>query len=131
MCKSSDEPGGPRRCSGDARTKAERAARDAAVLEEQVGALTQATRRPELTEPPPGHAYWAQVLGDPEREFHASDCRGHPFCDGCGWIGPDMLWYPGPCPPDEQRHQLSRAESGVDAAGEPGTNGDLRTVAQQ
>jgi hypothetical protein len=118
VCKSSDEPGGPCRCSGDARAKAERAERDVAALEDRVGVLGQAARCSDLAEPLPDDDYWAQVLGDPECEFHAPDCDGRPFCDGCGWIGPDMLWNPGSCPADEQRHQVDRAECGIGDAAE-------------
>lgn len=35
MCKSSSEPGGPQRCSGDTRAKAARSASDVAALEER------------------------------------------------------------------------------------------------
>jgi len=41
--------------------------------------------------------------------YHAPDCDGS-SCDGCGFIDADGLWRPGPCPPDEQPYQLTRAE---------------------
>jgi hypothetical protein len=30
--------------------------------------------------------------------WHADDCGGPPFCDGCGWIDARLVWWPGPCP---------------------------------
>ena len=54
-------------------------------------------------------------MGDTEIEnaWHASDCLGFPSCDGCGYIASDMLWYPGPCPPDDEPHQAARSEHGT------------------
>lgn len=42
--------------------------------------------------------------------WHADDCGGPPFCDGCGWIDANQLWWPGPCP-DEHREFSWRAPS--------------------
>jgi hypothetical protein len=35
---------------------------------------------------------------DPRHLWHAGDCGGYPFCDGCGHIADDGLWYSGPAP---------------------------------
>lgn len=40
--------------------------------------------------------------------YHAPDCGG--TCDGCGWIGQDGLWHPGPCPADQRAYQQQRSE---------------------
>lgn len=45
MCRSTGEPGGPKRCSGDTRTTYSRAAQDVDRLEHQVQALSRTPRR--------------------------------------------------------------------------------------
>lgn len=45
MCRSTGEPGGPKRCSGDTRTTYSRAAQDVDRLERQVQALSRTPRR--------------------------------------------------------------------------------------
>jgi hypothetical protein len=42
--------------------------------------------------------------------YHAPDCAGFPFCDGCGWIDGDGGWHAGPCPEYDKPYQEERSE---------------------
>lgn len=46
---------------------------------------------------------WTDDLG----RWHADDCFFG--CDGCGWIDAAGLWWPGPCPEDDQEAQEARS----------------------
>ncbi|MBX9918657.1 MAG: hypothetical protein K2Y33_02320 [Mycolicibacterium frederiksbergense] len=63
MCKSSSEPGGPQRCSGDTRAKAARSADDVAALEAQQRDLTDRLIAGASAEPP--STAWGPHIGPP------------------------------------------------------------------
>ena len=52
------------------------------------------------------------VPSQQNQQWHAPDCCGAPQCSGCGYIGADLLWHPGPCPRADRRHQRVRSELG-------------------